>query len=120
MPLEEEKPSPKPEEGRDWMCVYRARTLLEADLMAASLRAEGFHAEVDSPNTSAILDGALTFTLPGGVAVRVPAEQAEEVAAIVAEYENRRLHPPGPDELECGDDASLFNPETLPDEHNDR
>jgi len=66
--------------------VYRARTVLQAEALAAALRAGGFEARVDQPNVAALL-GPTSALSPGGVSVLVPTPQAEEATAIVRGYE---------------------------------
>lgn len=98
MPEDQQADEREPASG-PWTIVYRASNAMNAEILAASLRAEGLVAAVDVPIGSAALDGALNLMTPGGVAVLVPASQAEEAVQIIAEYE-RRAHERPPEKPE--------------------
>ena len=102
--------TPGEESSSAWTCVFRGRTVLEAEAVAASLRAGGFEAMVDQPNVG-LLWGPIPAVAPGGVAVLVATPQAEEARAIVLDCERARQRAPDPP----GADAELpYEPPMAP------
>jgi len=102
--------APGEESSSAWTCVFRGRTVLEAEAVAASLRAGGFEAMVDQPNVG-LLWGPIPAVAPGGVAVLVATPQAEEARAIILNCEHARRRAPEPSDA----DAELpYEPPMVP------
>lgn len=72
--------------ARDFETVWSTRTIEEADLVAAWLRARGVAAQVKDENTAATYTWGMTAIAPHGIEIVAPPAEAGEARALLARH----------------------------------